>query len=134
MSNHHLKPSIQQVRKMAVILSAMVLFLVLALFRPLSLFAAESDDLKSGEALFIRHCSSCHPDGGNILNPNKTLSRKDRESNNVLTAQDIVLKMRNAGPAPTHPQQWSGMKMFDEKTISNDDALKIAHYIMQTFR
>jgi cytochrome c6 len=107
---------------------------VLALFPAGLLFAAESDDLKAGETLFTKHCASCHPNGGNILNPNKSLSQKDREANKILTAQDIVNKMRSSGPAPTHPQQWSGMKMFDEKTISNDDALKIAYYIMQTFR
>ena len=30
----------------------------------------------NGEALFKQHCSSCHPDGGNIVNPQKTCSKE----------------------------------------------------------
>jgi cytochrome c6 len=89
---------------------------------------------KSGEALFKENCSSCHPDGGNILNPDKTLYKKDREAHNIRTAEDIVKKMRNPGPAPTHPQKWAGMTMFDVTKISDDEALKIADYILKTFQ
>ena len=89
---------------------------------------------KSGEALFKENCSSCHPEGGNILNPDKTLYKKDREAHNIRTAEDIVKKMRNPGPAPTHPQKWAGMTMFDATKISDDEALKIADYILKTFQ
>jgi cytochrome c6 len=89
---------------------------------------------KTGEALFKANCASCHPDGGNILNPKKTLSRKDREANNIITAADIINKMRNPGPAPTHPQELAGMKMFDKNKITDDEAQKIAEYILTTFK
>ncbi len=72
--------------------------------------------------------------GGNIVNPKKTLHRKDLDANNIKTAGDIVKKMRNPGPYPTHPQEWGGMRMFDQRTISDDDALKIANYILETFK
>jgi cytochrome c6 len=88
---------------------------------------------KSGESLFKEHCSACHPDGGNIFNPKKTLKQKDLEANNIKSAEAIVMKMRNPGPAPTHPQDWAGMKMFDKDKISDEDALKIAEYILKTF-
>ncbi len=88
---------------------------------------------ETGEALFRSNCASCHPDGDNILNPKKTLRKTDREANKIVTAEDIVQKMRNPGPAPTHPQEWAGMKMFDKNKISDDDALKIANYILKTF-
>ena len=88
---------------------------------------------KTGEALFKVNCASCHPQGGNILNPKKTLSRKDREANNISSAADIINKMRNPGPVPTHPQEWAGMKMFDKDKISDDEAQKIAEYILTTF-
>ena len=78
----------------------------------------------NGEALFKQHCSVCHPDGGNIVNPQKTLHKKDREINGVKTASDIVNKMRNPGP---------GMTQFDEKTIPEQDAKYIAAYILKTF-
>jgi len=76
----------------------------------------------------------CHPKGGNIFKPQKTLFKKDREANNIKSAKDIVRKMRNPGIVATHPDEWSGMKLFDEKTISDKDALEIADYIIKTFK
>ncbi len=96
--------------------------------------AKETSDEVSGGMLFKMYCASCHPDGGNILNPKKTLHEKDREANNIKTADDIIRKMRNPGPFPEHPQEWAGMRMFDQKTISDHDARKIADYILKTFR
>jgi len=77
-----------------------------------------------GEALFKQHCFPCHPDGGNVINPQKTLHKKDREANGVMTAADIVGKMRNPGP---------GMTKFDEQTIPDADAKEIAEYELKTF-
>lgn len=79
---------------------------------------------QAGEALFKQNCSVCHVDGGNIVNPQKPLHKKEREANGVKTAADIIKRMRNPGP---------GMTKFDEKTISNKDAHKIAEYILKTF-
>jgi cytochrome c6 len=98
------------------------------------LFADESCTGLSGAALFGQHCAACHPDGGNILNARKTLHRKDLLANNVKTVEDIVKKMRNPGAFDTHPSEWSGMKMFDEAEISDEDALKIANFIHETFK
>ncbi len=79
---------------------------------------------KSGEALFQQHCSPCHPDGGNNINPQKTLHKKDREANGVKTVEDIIGKMRTPGP---------GMTKFDERTLPDADAKAIAEYAMKTF-
>ncbi len=103
---------------------------ILAYFLPGKMVSAE----KTGEALFKEHCAACHPNGSNIVNPLKTLHKKDLDANHIETARDIVGKMRNPGPFPTHPQEWAGMRMFDEKTIPDEDALKIADYILKTFR
>jgi cytochrome c6 len=78
----------------------------------------------SGEELFAANCKVCHPDGGNIINPAKTLHLKDRMANNVKTEADIVKRMRDPGP---------GMTKFDVKTISDKDAQAIAAYILKTF-
>ena len=78
----------------------------------------------NGEALFRQHCAACHPAGGNIVNPKKTLQKKDREANGVKTASDIISKMRNPGP---------GMTQFDEKAIPDKYAKEIAGYILKTF-
>ncbi len=79
---------------------------------------------KSGEALFKQNCAVCHVDGGNIVNPQKTLHKKDREAHNTKKAEDIVKIMRNPGP---------GMTKFDEKTIPEKQAREIAEYILKTF-
>jgi len=86
---------------------------------------AQKGSEKSGEALFASNCKVCHPDGGNIVNPAKTLHKKDREANKVMTAADIVHIMRNPGP---------GMTKFDEKTIPDRDAHKIAEYILKNLK
>lgn len=78
-----------------------------------------------GEAGFNKHCSVCHPEGGNIVNPKKTLHKGDREANGIKTAADIVSKMRNPGP---------GMTKFDTKTVPDSEARKIAGYILKTFK
>jgi cytochrome c6 len=77
-----------------------------------------------GEAAFLKNCIACHADGGNEVNAEKTLSKRDRERFNIKTAEDIVRLMRNPGP---------GMLRFDEKAISEDNARAIAEYIIATF-
>jgi cytochrome c6 len=79
----------------------------------------------SGEAGFREYCAACHADGGNIINPDKTLSKKDRERNGVKTAKDIIKIMRNPG---------GEMTMFDEETLPENEAEKIAEYIITTFK
>jgi len=78
-----------------------------------------------GKKEFMEHCSECHANGGNIVNPAKTLSKKDREANGARTVKDIIGKMRNPGP---------GMTKFDKKAITDKEARAIADYIIQTFK
>jgi cytochrome c6 len=104
--------------------------LVFSLFLTLVLVGAgagtaKESSKKPGETLFKQHCAPCHPDGGNIINPQKTLHKKDLEANRVKNAGDIVKTMRNPGP---------GMTKFDEKTIPDKDAKEIAEYILKTFK
>ena len=98
---------------------------VLAVFVLGSVGIAKEGAKKSGEALFKERCSPCHPEGGNIINPRKTLNKKDREANNIKKADDIVKIMRSPGP---------GMTKFDDKTIPDKDAKEIAEYILKTFK
>jgi cytochrome c6 len=73
---------------------------------------------------FEEHCASCHPKGGNIVNPKKTLSRKVLAANGIKSAKDIVAKMRNPGP---------GMTRFDAKAVSDKEATAVATYILASF-
>lgn len=76
------------------------------------------------EALYKQHCAACHPDGGNTINPKKTLHAKDMAAYNIKTSDDIVKLMRNPGP---------GMTKFDQSVLSDDDAKKVADYILATY-
>jgi cytochrome c6 len=86
---------------------------------------AKGKEKTSGKELFEKNCSPCHPNGSNIVNPDFTLHKKDRERHGVKTASDIMRKMRNPGP---------GMTRFDKKTIPDDQAKEIAGYIIKTFK
>ena len=78
-----------------------------------------------GETEFKEHCAACHADGGNLINPGKTLSHKDREKSGLKTSGDLVKIMRNPGP---------GMSTFDKKTLPDKEAKMIADYIIKTFK
>lgn len=87
-------------------------------------------DTRKGEKIdgakeFQKHCASCHPDGGNIVNSAKTLKKATLEANGVKTWKDIVAKMRNPGP---------GMTKFEKKDVSDREAKAIADYILKTFK
>ena len=98
----------------------------IALAGVLSLLSAgRSEAAKSGEALFKELCAVCHPDGGNIVNPKKTLHKKDLDANKIKTPADIVKTMRNPG---------QGMNKFDEKTVPDADAKAVAEYILKKFK
>lgn len=100
--------------------------LIAAMISSLGIFmtanAALAED--AGETKFKQHCAVCHPGGSNIINPTKTLHKKDREANKIKTASDIMNLVRHPGP---------GMTQFDEKTLSSKDAHEIAEYIIKTF-
>ena len=105
-------------------------FIVLALGAAVCLVVSAvstgiANETLTGETLFKQHCAVCHPDGGNIVNPKKTLHKQDREANNVKTVADIVSKMRNPGP---------GMIKFDEHTIPNKQAKEIAEYVLKSLQ
>ncbi|TWJ18897.1 c-type cytochrome [Geobacter argillaceus] len=79
----------------------------------------------NGKKEFEEHCVSCHADGGNIVNPAKTLKKLNLQANGVKSWQDIVKKMRNPGP---------GMTKFEKKDVSDKEARAIAEYILKTFK
>ncbi|MBU5612235.1 c-type cytochrome [Geomonas azotofigens] len=78
-----------------------------------------------GAQLFKERCAPCHPNGGNVINPKKTLHGGVLADNGVTTPAGIVARMRNPGP---------GMTRFDEGTIPDADARLIADYILATYR
>ena len=77
-----------------------------------------------GRSLFQMHCAVCHPGGGNIINPQKTLDGQALSANGIETVGDIVANMRQPGP---------GMTRFDENLLSDRQAARIAEYILQTY-
>jgi cytochrome c6 len=86
--------------------------------------AIESKNSNDGANGFKEFCASCHPDGGNIIDPKKTLYKKSLEANGYSKPADIILKMRNSGVK---------MPKFDTNKISDSKAKEIAEYILKTF-
>jgi cytochrome c6 len=78
-----------------------------------------------GENLFDQHCAACHPGGGNIINPQKTLHSGDLTTNKITKPEDIVAIMRNPGP---------GMPKFDSEKIPDKFAEQLAEYILKAFK
>lgn len=90
----------------------------------LCLAACSAGSGQSGEALFATHCAGCHPDGGNTVNPARTLSRAHREAGGIRTAKDVASYIRNPGP---------GMPAFSEGMIPDRDAAAVGTYVVTTF-
>jgi cytochrome c6 len=86
---------------------------------------SEAVNPQEGEAEFKEFCSACHADGGNIINPTKTLSKFDREKHGIKTVKDIITIMRKPG---------EGMIKFDEQTLPEKEAQKIAEYIIKSIK
>ena len=86
---------------------------------------AEKKAPATGEALFKEHCALCHEDGGNIINPTKTLRRADLLAHGIKTRADIIRTMRHPG---------KGMTTWSAATLPDDKAGLIADYIMKTFK
>lgn len=80
---------------------------------------------QSGEDLFRRFCHNCHPDGGNVSDPKRPLYGSALRRNHITTPEDIVRIMRNP---------LSRMIRFDAETVSDEDARRIAEYVLKTFR
>ncbi len=85
---------------------------------------AQTETAKTGEELFKQYCAACHANGGNTINPEKTLHKKSLEASGVATVDAIIGKMRKPGPS---------MPKFDENTISDKDAKAVAEYVLKTF-
>lgn len=80
---------------------------------------------RDGETLFRQYCANCHPNGGNISDPKRTLHGPVLRKNHITRPEDIVRIMRNP---------LSRMIRFDPSTLSDRDALAIAEYILITFK
>lgn len=81
--------------------------------------------MQSGEELFRQFCHNCHPDGGNVSDPRRPLYGSALRRNHITTPEDIVRIMRNP---------LSRMIRFDAKTIPDEDARRIAEYVLKAFR
>jgi len=88
--------------------------------------AAPAANSRIGEAGFKEHCAVCHADGGNSIKQSKTLSKKDREKNGVITEKDIMEAMRKPG-------LWC-LTTFNKEALPDSDAKAIAEYIIKTFK
>jgi cytochrome c6 len=81
--------------------------------------------LNRGEELFKQYCAPCHPDGGNVSDPERSLRGSALRSHHITKPRDIVHIMRTP---------MSRMISFDAATLSDKDATAIADYVLYTFK
>ncbi len=87
--------------------------------------AVNQEPGRDGEALFKQYCAACHPNGGNVSDPERSLRGSVLKKRHITTPEDIVRIMRNP---------LSRMIRFDAATVSDKDARVIAEYILITFK
>jgi cytochrome c6 len=90
----------------------------IVLILAVNLFVSNVFAADGGDAIFKAKCATCHPDGGNIINPKETLK-------GLKDSKKIIGKIRKGG---------GGMTAFDTKALSDADAKQVANYIIKTFK
>jgi cytochrome c6 len=74
----------------------------------------------SANEVFEKYCSSCHSKGGNIMNPEKTLSQ-DHLTKNEVDNIGAISALVSAGKAP--------MPAFG-KQLSDEEVAEVAQYVL----
>jgi cytochrome c6 len=103
--------------KEVAIMKKSVLCIIAALTSTVAVGSALAEQ-KTGEAIFKEKCASCHPNGGNVINPKEQIK-------GMKDPKIIVAKIRKGG---------GGMPVFDQKVVTDADAKAIADYIIKTFK
>jgi cytochrome c6 len=90
----------------------------------LTLETINGADLKknweTGEKLFQFNCSVCHPNGKNIMIPEKSLELQSLNANGMTSISSITYQVTNGK---------NGMPAFGDR-LSQKEIEKIAHYIL----
>ncbi|MDO3380064.1 c-type cytochrome [Geoalkalibacter halelectricus] len=82
-------------------------------------------DMEAAESLFNQHCAACHPDGGNVMRPERNLSHANLMERGLGTPESLRDYLRDPGP---------GMPAFDANTISDEQGENLGHYILEKFQ
>jgi cytochrome c6 len=83
------------------------------------------DPARDGAALFKQYCAACHPGGGNVSDPERSLYGSALKRNHITTPEDIIRVIR---------RPMSRMISFDAAALSDRDARVIAEYVLKTFK
>ena len=86
-------------------------------------YAQTGSDVTEGKRLFIKHCAVCHPNGQNVVNPEKTLIKKDLDKNGLSTIDSLVRYMINPG-------QGMPKLVHENQEITKEQAKWVAAYIV----
>jgi cytochrome c6 len=83
------------------------------------------EPVPDGEALFRQNCAACHPNGGNVSDPERSLYGSVLRRKHITRPEDIIRIMR---------KPLSRMIRFDAATLPDEDARVIAEYVLKTFK
>jgi uncharacterized membrane protein len=87
--------------------------------------ANASDRLDNGEKLYAVNCASCHPDGGNLINPSLPVINSP-----MLKGPDTFI---NFSRNPRRPDNSPGsMSAFSKEKLSDNEMKQIYQYIVKS--
>ncbi|NJM94953.1 MAG: c-type cytochrome [Acaryochloridaceae cyanobacterium CSU_5_19] len=83
-------------------------------------FALGRPVLADGAGVFNANCAACHANGGNVVNPAKTIKQKDLDANGKNTLAAVVAQVTNGNGA---------MPAFGA-SLSSADIESVAQYVL----
>jgi cytochrome c6 len=102
---------------------SLTIYFVVLLSTSAIVHAQPGDDITEGKRLFLKHCAVCHPNGQNVVNPEKTLTKKDLDKNGLGTIDSLVRYLINPG-------QGMPKLVHENEEITKDQAKGVAAYIV----
>lgn len=82
---------------------------------------------EAGLVIFESKCAACHADGGNVINPGKTLSAQALEKNKYSTQEAVVNLVRNGkGQMPKYQGAIPAISRLDDQQLED-----VAAYVLE---
>ena len=85
-------------------------------------FAVTAVAEEDGKAIFMRNCSACHMQGGNIMAPDKTLTKEHLEKHGRYTKEAIYQLLKEGV---------KGTAMMSFERLGEEKLKAVTNYVME---
>ena len=86
------------------------------------LFAVTTVAEEDGKAIFMRNCSACHMQGGNMMAPDKTLSKEHLEKHDRYSAEAVYQLLKEGV---------KGTAMMSFERLGEEKLKAVTDYVME---